>query len=98
KNFDLEKMKFSIPKITVSDINAKIVQVNVSPPTVEPPQDTTAGTSLDIDIGVLDFSKIKVDFQSEPSAINAQLNLGSFKADLKKIDLQKEILEINTLE
>jgi hypothetical protein len=98
KNFDLEKMKFSIPKITVSDINAKIIQVNVPPPTVEPPQDTTAGTSLDIDIGVLDFSKIKLDFQSEPSAINAQLNLGSFKADLKKIDLQKEILEINNLE
>ncbi|MGV8878431.1 MAG: translocation/assembly module TamB domain-containing protein [Sphingobacteriaceae bacterium] len=101
KDFDMDNMKFKIPKITASGIDAKIVQVNVPP--AQAKMDSTVVNSakskpLDLDIGTLDLSKIKVDFQSQPSSTNAKVDLGTLLLELEKIDLQKQQVIIKNLE
>lgn len=101
KDFDMDNMRFKIPKITASGIDAKIVQVNVPPAQYKLDSavaDTAKSKPLDLDIGIIDLSNIKVDFQSQPSAINAKVDLGELLVELQKIDMQKQQVIIKNLE
>lgn len=100
QDFDLDNMKFKIPKIKVADIHAKIIQINVPPALNQIAADATSTQpmSLDLDIGTIDLTKIKVDFQSQPSAINTKIDLGKLIIDLDKIDMQQQQVVIKNLE
>ncbi|WP_419701220.1 translocation/assembly module TamB domain-containing protein [Mucilaginibacter sp. NFX135] len=93
KDFDMDKMKFTIPKITLSDINARIIQT----PTGPPPVDTaTTPLNMDLNLGVIDISKIKVDYQS--SEMNANVDLNKLLVNMDKIDLKKQKVGIKSIE
>lgn len=93
KDFDMDKMKFTIPKITLSDVNARVIQT----PTGPPPVDTaTTPLNMDLNLGVIDISKIKVDYQS--SEMNANVDLNKLLVDMDKIDLKKQKVGIKSIE
>lgn len=93
KDFDMDKMKFTIPKITLSGVNARIIQT----PTGPPPVDTaTTPLNMDLNLGVIDISKIKVDYQS--SEMTANVDLNKLLVEMDKIDLKKQKVGIKNIE
>ena len=99
KDFDLDKMKFTIPKITLSGIDTKIIQapppatataaLTKTPPPAQP-------ISMTLNLGTIDISKIKVDYQS--GTMDANVNLGQLLVEMDKIDLKNQKVGIKNIE
>ncbi len=98
KDFDLDKMKFTIPRINLSDVNAKIIQTPAGSTIAQTAAVDTAVTplNLDLSLGVIDFSKIKVDYRS--NEMDASVDLGNFLVEMDKIDLKNQNVVINNIE
>ncbi len=95
KNFDLDKMKFTIPKITISGIDTRIIQSPAA--TAASPMDTAVKPlNMTLKLGVIDISKIKVDYRSNTMA--TRVNLGRLLIDVDKIDLKNQKVAINSIE
>jgi len=97
--FDLDKMKFTIPKVTLSGFNAKIIQTNVPPPAQAPPVvpiTTTHPQGMTLDIGTVDISKINVDYGAP--TMTANVNLGRLLVEMKKIDLNNQVIGIKSID
>jgi hypothetical protein len=92
KDFDLDKMKFSIPKINISDIDARIIQTPVNTPV----DTTTTPLSLSLSLGTIDVSKVKVDYRSKQ--MSSKVNLGKFLVEMDKIDLKNQVVGIKNIE
>ena len=98
KDFDLDKMKFTIPKINLSDLDARIIQ---SPITSEgtkvvPVDTTTTPINMTLNLGTIDVSKVKVDYRSKD--MSSKVNLGKFLVEMDKIDLKNQIVGIKNIE
>ncbi|MGH7237107.1 MAG: translocation/assembly module TamB domain-containing protein, partial [Candidatus Saccharimonadales bacterium] len=98
KNFDMSKMKFNIPKITLSDVDARIIQ---SPVPVSAARAGAADTavnpiSMSLDLGAIDISRIKVDYRS--NQMSSKLNLGKLLIEMDKIDLKNQKVGIKDIE
>ena len=100
KDFDLDKMKFTVPKITLSDVNAKVIQHKISPVKTASTTDTASSKPLnyDLKLGILDLSKIKVDYLNENSALKTKVDLGKFLVELDSIDLKNQRVVIKNIE
>ncbi|MFB0497925.1 hypothetical protein ABID99_004162 [Mucilaginibacter sp. OAE612] len=94
KDFDMDKMKFTIPKITLSDVNAKIIQTPTK--AIPPPDTATTPLNMDLNLGVIDISKIKVDYQS--AEMGAKVDLSKFLVEMDKIDLKNQKVGIKNIE
>jgi hypothetical protein len=98
KDFDMDKMKFTIPKINLSDLDARIIQ---SPITSEgtkviPVDTTTTPINMTLDLGTIDVSKVKVDYRSKE--MSSKVNLGKFLVEMDKIDLKNQVVNIKTIQ
>lgn len=96
--FDIDKMNFSIPKITLSGFDAKIIQTT---PVNNTATAANAGApakqiNMDLGLGTIDISNIKVDYKSGEMA--ARINLGSFFAEMDKIDLKNQKVGVKSIE
>ena len=67
KDFDMDKMKFTIPKITLSDVDAR----NYSNPVrfvrshkLQTVDTATKPMNMTLNLGTIDISKINVDYSS----------------------------------
>ncbi len=100
KDFDLDKMKFTVPKLTLSDVNAKVIQHEITSVKTASITDTAASKPLnyDLKIGTIDLSKIKVDYLNETTALKAKVDLGKFLAELDSIDLKNQHVVIKNIE
>ena len=93
KDFDLDKMKFTIPKITLSGVDARIIQTAVTAP---PPDTTTTPLNMTLNLGAIDVSKINVDYRSAQMTTN--VNLGKLLVEMDKIDLKNQKVGIKSIE
>ncbi|MGI4750019.1 MAG: translocation/assembly module TamB domain-containing protein [Janthinobacterium lividum] len=100
KDFDLDKMKFTVPKITLSDVNAKVIQHNVVSAVKKAVADTASSKPLNynLKLGTLDLSKIKVDYLNESSALKTKIDLGKLLVELDSIDLKNQHVVIKNIE
>jgi len=97
KDFDLDKMKFTIPKITLSGFDAKIIQTDVPPPLHPPTTDTTTKPlDMTLKLGDIDISKIFVVYRSSTMAAN--VNLGKLLVSMDKIDLKNQNVGIKSID
>ncbi|RCH56561.1 translocation/assembly module TamB [Mucilaginibacter hurinus] len=90
-DFDLDKMKFGIDKITLADVNATVIQTPV-PPTIDTP---TAPLNMDLKLGEIDLSKIRVKYRA--SEMDANVDLGKLLVDMDNIDLKNQKVAINNI-
>ncbi|MDO3625963.1 translocation/assembly module TamB domain-containing protein [Mucilaginibacter sp. BT774] len=97
KDFDMDKMKFSIPKITVSDIDAKIIQTPAGSSIQKAATIDTATRPINmtLNLGIIDLSRIKVDYRTNEMAAN--VNLGKFLLEMNKLDLKSQVVDINNI-
>ncbi|HUQ66111.1 MAG TPA: hypothetical protein VM101_08150, partial [Flavitalea sp.] len=96
--FDINKMRFSIPPTNISGIRADIYQRK---PLVEPADVTTdtataaPAPTIDVDFGKFNLSDIKVDYGNDVSAFYTKLALGKFVLNSHDIDLQKQVVTLD---
>lgn len=98
KDFDMDKMKFTIPKITLSDVDARIIQTPVPDSAARAAKADTAITPINmaLNLGVIDISKIKVDYRS--NQMSSKVNLGKLLVEMDKIDLKNQNVGIKNIE
>lgn len=97
KDFDMDKMKFTIPKITISGVDAKIIQTPSGSSIAQAAKvdTTTRPMNMALNLGVIDVSKIKVDYQSNEMA--AKVDLGKFLVEMNKLDLKNQVADIKNI-
>jgi uncharacterized protein involved in outer membrane biogenesis len=97
KDFDLDKMKFTIPKINLSGVNARIIQTPVGSSIGQAATVDTAVTPLNmtINLGTIDVSKIKLDYRA--NEMSTQMDLGKLLVEMDKIDLKNQKVGIKSI-
>ncbi|WP_374950612.1 translocation/assembly module TamB domain-containing protein [Mucilaginibacter sp.] len=97
KDFDLEKMKFTIPKINLSGVNAKIIQTPAGSSVAQTAAVDTAvkPLNMDLSLGEINIDKVKVDYRA--SEMDASVNLGKFVVNMDKIDLKNQFVGIKNI-
>lgn len=93
KDFDMDKMKFTIPKITLTDVYAHVIQTTVKPAPVDT---ATSPLNMNLNLGEIDLSKINVVYGSDEMSTN--LNLGKLVVQMDKIDLKNQKIGIKEIE
>jgi hypothetical protein len=97
KDFDLDKMKFTIPKINLSGVNAKIIQTPAGSSIKQAATiDTaTAPLNMDLTLGEINVDKVKVNYKSSEMA--AVVDLGKFLVNMDKIDMKNQHVGIKSI-
>src|SRR5690606_20140166 len=94
------KMKFSVPKINLSNVNARMVQ---SKPAVEPkPEEEHEAESeepitMDLELGTINLKKIKVYYQNDISAMKTSVDLGNFETEFDKLELPNKNIALKNI-
>lgn len=98
KDFDLDKMKFTIPKINLSGVDARIIQTPAGSSVAQAAavDTTTKPLSMTLNLGTIDVSKIKVDYRS--NEMSTQLDLGKLLVQMDKIDLKNQKVAIKNID
>ncbi|NEU07718.1 translocation/assembly module TamB [Flavihumibacter sp. R14] len=93
QEFDLDKMKFSVPRVVVQNVNAKIIQSepplkNESAAKIE--ADSNEPLNMDLKLGTIDLSRINIDYQNTVSSIKSKVNFDKLLAEFDLIDLKNQ--------
>ncbi len=97
KDFDPDKMKFTIPKINLSGVNAKIIQTPAGSSIKQAAtiDTTTKPLNMDLSLGEINIDKVKVDYKSSEMA--AKVDLGKFLVNMDKIDMKNQHVAIKSI-
>jgi hypothetical protein len=97
KTFDLDSMRFSIPKINLSDVYARVIQTPAGSTIAQTNAVDTATTPLNLklELGTIDFSRIKVDYRTKE--MSTLTNLGKLLVEMDKIDLKNQRVGIKSI-
>ena len=92
KDFDLDKMKFSLPDISVENVRGHMYQnkpLMESKPAVQ--REAESNEPFDFQLGLknISFKNIDFDYRNDVSPMRAKLNLGELSGKVRAIDLAK---------
>lgn len=93
KKIDLDKMKFHIDELTLSN-----TQVNYRQEKPVVSEDTTSTTLPYLIADRLHLENIKIDYEDLPQKISAKVNLPNFLLKLPKADLPNQEIEVKELQ
>jgi hypothetical protein len=98
KDFDMDKMKFTIPIINLSGVNARIIQTPVGSSIAQAAKVDTAVKPLNmtLNLGTITIGKVYVVYRSSEMAANIDLN--KFLIEMDKIDLKNQKVGIKSIE
>ncbi|MGV3508489.1 MAG: translocation/assembly module TamB domain-containing protein, partial [Sphingobacteriaceae bacterium] len=100
KEFDMEKMRFNIPKFKLSGLNAVIIQ---SKPAVEADSkqedivEAATPINMDLIMGLADLDRVKVKYRNDVSALNADINIGKLNIESDKLDLKNQVIDLKNV-
>lgn len=100
KNFDLDKMRFEIPKVTASGLNINMVQstLPIKPKTMAQREaESSEPINIDLKIGTIDLSRSRVYYQNDISAMKADVKLGKALIETDVLDLKKQNIVLKSL-
>lgn len=97
KDFDLDKMKFTVPKVTMTGVTAKVIQHKIPAGPKVSTTDTTASVIPQLKLGTFDLADINVDYQNEENALKTKVNLGKLLVQLDSIDLKNQRVVIKNI-
>src|SRR5690606_29795427 len=103
KTFDLPNMRFEVPNIVIDGINTKVKQWKVAttddiPSTSQLGVESAVGEEAgmpDFKLGSADFKNIKVVYEDEASAMNAQVAFKRLAVNFEDLDLRNENIKID---
>jgi hypothetical protein len=94
KTFDLEKMDFDVPKVTIKGLQLKLKQGISKTNTVT---DNTPATIYNFQLGEIDVSKANIDYQDEKTKLTTSLSLKKFDIKFDKTDLYNRFILIDNI-
>ncbi len=100
ENFDLQKLDFTIPKITIDGFRANLKQGIVKKAAKETKialKERAETDVLKVNVGELKLSKIHLDYTSESANLKTVTDLASLTILFNAIDLEKQIVDINEI-
>jgi len=97
KDFDMDKMKFNIPKVNLSDVDAVIIQTPTTQSIAKAAIDTAVNPiTMALNLGTFDIARIKVDYRS--NEMSSKVDLGKLLVEMDKIDLKNQKVVIKNIE
>ena len=101
KKFDLEKLDFEIPKISLNGLNLKLEQglvEEIANNTVILADSITKKPELFLKLGEVSLSKINVTYGNSRSRLKTNLALGKMLVSFNAINLDKQLIDVKKLE
>jgi len=101
KQFDAHKMKFAIPDIKLSGVNARIIQ---NKPAAKPETyakdstDAAQPVNMDLKLGTISLDKVKIYYQNDISSIKADINLDKANVESDNIDMKNQHIALKKLD
>jgi translocation and assembly module TamB len=96
--FDLDKMRFSVPSTNLSGVRANIYQTK---PLVTP-EEVTADTAavapaptIDFDFGEFNLKDIQLDYRNDVSALSTKLNLGDLVLEADDVNMKEQVIQLD---
>ena len=98
RDFNLDKMKFTIPKINLSGVDARIIQTPAGSSIAQTAAVDTAvkPLNLDLTLGEINIDKVKLDYRSKE--MTAKTDLGKFVVNMDKVDLKNQFVGIKSID
>ncbi len=98
KDFDMDKMKFTIPRVNLYDVNARIIQTPAGSTINQIAKVDTAVTPINmlLDLGIFDLQRIKVDYRS--NEMTAKVDMNKFLVEMDDIDLKNQKVAVKNIE
>jgi len=105
KQFDLEQMKFAIPKIAIAgiDLNYKKelpsqASIEAAQLVVEPIEEESNTSVMPVvDLGTIEWTDSNIVFEDKESKLYANLALGAFKTTFEQIDLKNQQIDLKEI-
>ena len=97
KTFDLQKMKFSVPDFKVDGLQLRLDQGLVATSNVSE-QKSSGGPDLQLELGTVDLSQIKLDYTNEASRLKTAVALQKFNVEVNQIDLKNQLLDFKNIQ
>ena len=100
ENFDLQKLDFKVPKITIDGFRAKLKQgivEKVAKETEIAVKEQAETNTLKLNIEEINLSQIYLDYTSESGNIKTVTDLASLNVLINAIDLEKQIVDIKEI-
>ena len=98
--FDLDRMRFSVPATNISGIRANIYQKKPLVEPVEVVADTATAEpapAVDVDFGEFNLEDIAVDYGNDVSAFYTNLHLGELNIEADDVDMQQQLIRLNEI-
>ncbi|GAB2975625.1 hypothetical protein GCM10027049_07810 [Mucilaginibacter puniceus] len=98
KDFDLDKMKFIVPRVNLYDVDARIIQTPAGSSIDQTAKVDTAVQPINmlLDLGIFDLQRIKVDYRS--SEMTAKVDMNKLLVEMDDIDLKNQNVGIKNIE
>ncbi|WP_051224398.1 translocation/assembly module TamB domain-containing protein [Flavobacterium tegetincola] len=100
ENFDLQKLDFNVPTITIDGFRAKLKQgivEKVAKETEIAVKEQAETNTLKLNVEEINLSQIYLDYTSESGNIKTVTDLASLKVLINAIDLEKQIVDIKEI-
>jgi len=100
KEFDLDKMRFNVPKFKLSGVDAVIIQGQPAIKNDSKQKDMAEAAEpmdLDLILGSADLSRIKVAYRNDVSALNADVNIGKLNVETDKLDMKNQVIDLKNI-
>jgi len=102
KRFDLDQLFFDIPKIQLDGLTVKLKQgqlvQEIAQKTNQIADSLANTTPLQIKLGDIALSKIKIGYDSENAQLNTGLTLDKSLIRFNNLDIQKQIIDLQGLD
>ncbi|MFT6743415.1 MAG: hypothetical protein ACJAVF_004940, partial [Paraglaciecola sp.] len=94
RTFDLQKMDFEVPKVTIKGLKLKLKQ-GVAKNTAE--TNNTPATIYNFQLGEIDLSKADIDYEDEKTKLTTSLSLKKLGVKFDKTDLYNRFILIDNI-
>jgi hypothetical protein len=94
RTFDLEKMDFEVPKVTLKGLKLKLKQ-GVAKNTVD--ANNTPATIYKFQLGEIDLSKADIDYEDEKTKLTTSLSLKKLVVKFDKTDIYNRFILIDNI-
>ncbi len=97
KTFDLNQMNFEVPQFKIDGLQLSYKQgIAENNPTTK--SSKSKSPDIKLKFGMLDLSKIKVDYQDEKSKLATNLQLKKLLVKVNNFDLKNNVIDLDKLE
>ncbi|WP_242696030.1 translocation/assembly module TamB domain-containing protein [Desertivirga brevis] len=100
KEFDMEKSIYNIPKFTLSNVNAVVIQGKPAVQVDSKVADVAEAQEpidMTLALGEADLDRIKVVYRNAVSALDADVNLGKLNVKSDKLDLKNKVIDLGDI-